>query len=97
MLNEDILRVQKACENELVQVLNNEREMSFPEHANKLSRRQRNFPLTPGIELTPDEKEEFTFYLLPTDTPGLYKVASILAFTKYPYIRQKISTLGEKG
>ena len=98
MLNEDILRVQKACENELVQVLNNEREISVPEHANKLSRRQKNFPITPRIELTPDEKEEF--YILSitsTDTPGLlYKVASILASYKISIHSAKISTLGEK-
>ena len=98
MLNEDILRVQKACESELVQVLNNEREISVPEHANKLSRRQRNFPITPRIELTPDEKEEF--YILSitsTDTPGLlYKVASILASYKISIHSAKISTLGEK-
>ena len=98
MLNEDILRVQKACEYELVQVLNNEREISVPEHTNKLSRRQKNFPLTPRIELTPDEKEEF--YILSitsTDTPGLlYKVANILASHKISIHSAKISTLGEK-
>ena len=98
MLNEDILRVQKACEYELVQVLNNEREISVPEHTNKLSRRQKNFPLTPRIELTPDEKEEF--YILSitsTDNPGLlYKVAKVLASHKISIHSAKISTLGEK-
>ena len=98
MLNEDILRVQKACEYEFVQVLNNEREISVPEYAIKLSRRQRNFPLTPRIELIPDEKEEF--YILnitSTDNPGLlYKVATVLASYKISIHSAKISTLGEK-
>lgn len=98
MLNEDILRVQKACESELVQILNNEKEIPVPDHANKLSRRQRNFPITPRVELTLDEKEEF--YILSitsTDTPGLlYKVARILASYKISIHSAKISTLGEK-
>ena len=98
MLNEDILRVQKACEYELVQVLNNEKAISVPEYTSKLSRRQKNFPLTPRIEFNPDEKEEF--YILSitsTDTPGLlYKVASILASHKISIHSAKISTLGEK-
>ena len=98
MLNEDILRVQRACEYELVQVLNNERKISVSEHSNKLSRRQKNFPLTPRIELTPDEKEEF--YILSitsTDNPGLlYKVAKVLASHKISIHSAKISTLGEK-
>ena len=63
-----------------------------------LSRRQKNFPLTPRIELTPDEKEEF--YILSitsTDTPGLlYTVANILASHKMSIHSAKISTLGEK-
>ena len=98
MLNEDILRVQKACEYELVQILNNEREISTPAYTNKLSRRQKNFPLTPRIELTPDEQEEF--YILSitsTDNPGLlYKVAKVLASHNISIHSAKISTLGEK-
>ena len=97
MLNEDILRVQKACECELVQVLNNKKEISVPEYTNKLSRRQKNFPLTPRIELTPDEQEEF--YILSitsTDNPGLlYKVAKVLASHKMSIHSAKIQLLAK--
>ena len=88
MLNEDILRVQKACEYELVQVLNNEREISVPEHTNKLSRRQKNFPLTPRIELTPDERKNlhFIYYL------HRYSRAALQS-SKYFSFSQNINTL----
>ena len=55
-------------------------------------------PLTPRIELTPDEKEEF--YILSitsTDTPGLlYKVARILASYKISIHSQKSQLLAKK-
>ena len=97
MLNEDILRVQKACEYELVQILNNEREISTCIH-NKLSRATKKLSFNTPDRINPDEQEEF--YILSitsTDNPGLlYKVAKVLASHNISIHSAKISTLGEK-
>ncbi len=98
MLKDDIRRVQEACELELVEILNDTKKVSVPEPTPKLSSRQRNFPLTPRIELTPDEKAEFYILSITSiDNPGLlYTVANILASHNFSIHSAKISTLGEK-
>jgi [protein-PII] uridylyltransferase len=64
----------------------------------KVSRRQKNFPLTPKIEIVPDEKQEFHILsVTSSDVPGLlYNIVKTLGKHEVSVHTAKVSTLGEK-
>lgn len=84
-------------EHELTQDLQSEQPMQTPCKA-RLSRQSRTFPVTPTVDLRPDERGQY--YLLSVsanDRNGLlYSIANVLARHKLNLHTAKIMTLGER-
>ncbi len=86
-------------EHELSEILNRQTPLAeAPASKNRLSRLSRNFPITPSVDLRPDERGRY--YLLSisaNDRTGLLSsVASILNRYKINLHTAKIMTLGER-
>ena len=66
---------------------------------NLVSRRVRHFPVTPMVDLRPDERgTSHVLTLVASDRPGLlYGVARILAAHRIDLRTAKINTLGDRG
>ena len=64
----------------------------------RISRRVKNFPITPRVSLQPDERgQKWLLSISASDRVGLlYNVASVLAHHKVNLFLAKISTLGER-
>jgi [protein-PII] uridylyltransferase len=69
-----------------------------PPSRGRLSRLSRTFPITPTVELRPDERGQFqVLSVAANDRPGLlYAVASVLAHYRINLHTAKIMTLGER-
>lgn len=84
-------------EHELTQLLESRAELPPPTKG-RLSRLSRNFPITPTVDLRPDERGQY--YLLSVsanDRNGLlYSIANVLAKYKVNLHTAKIMTLGER-
>ncbi|HRH06323.1 MAG TPA: bifunctional uridylyltransferase/uridylyl-removing protein, partial [Burkholderiaceae bacterium] len=64
----------------------------------RVSRRVKSFPITPRVELTPDEKaQRWLLNISASDRTGLlYRIALVLARYKLDLQLAKITTLGER-
>jgi [protein-PII] uridylyltransferase len=84
-------------EHELCEVLTHQEALSPPLRA-RLSRMSRNFPITPTVELRPDERGQFWLLsVAANDRNGLlYAIASVLARYRINLHTAKIMTLGER-
>ena len=84
-------------EHELCEVLTRQEPLSPPLRA-RLSRMSRNFPITPTVELRPDERGQFWLLsIAANDRNGLlYAIASVLARYRINLHTAKIMTLGER-
>jgi [protein-PII] uridylyltransferase len=84
-------------EHELCEVLTHQEPLSPPLRA-RLSRMSRNFPITPTVELRPDERGQFWLLsIAANDRNGLlYAIASVLARYRINLHTAKIMTLGER-
>jgi [protein-PII] uridylyltransferase len=84
-------------EHELTQLLESQSELPPPSRG-RLSRLSRTFPITPTVDLRPDERGQY--YLLSVsanDRTGLlYSIANVLARYKVNLHTAKIMTLGER-
>jgi [protein-PII] uridylyltransferase len=84
-------------EHEICELLTRQAPLPPPTHG-RLSRLSRNFPVTPTVDLRPDEKGQY--YLLSVsaaDRTGLlYSIASVLARHKVNLHTAKVMTLGER-
>jgi [protein-PII] uridylyltransferase len=69
-----------------------------PPRRGRPSRRVRSFPVTPRIDLRPDEKgQRWLLFVSTSDRPGLlYAIARVLAQHRVSIQLAKISTLGER-
>ena len=87
----------KLIEKGLFEHLKIETEISLSLSGRK-SRRSRFFPITPTVELSADEKNEFHILSLTAgDRPGLlFKIAKVLQNHKISVQTARISTLGER-
>jgi [protein-PII] uridylyltransferase len=97
-LSEDITRLKILLETELTTLLNQRTRTKIEKNLIKVSRRQKNFPLTPKIEIVPDEKQEFHILsVTSSDVPGLlYNIVKTLGKHEVSVHTAKVSTLGEK-
>jgi len=88
----------QLIEYELAQVLAHPRPVEPPVDG-RISRQLRHFPLSPTIEIFPDDKG--THYILEVvagDRPGLLaRIAYILAKANINVVSAKINTLGERA
>jgi len=84
-------------EHELCEVLTRQEPLSPPLRA-RLSRMSRSFPITPTVELRPDERGQFWLLsVAANDRNGLlYAIASVLARYRINLHTAKIMTLGER-
>ncbi|MFC5548889.1 [protein-PII] uridylyltransferase [Massilia aerilata] len=84
-------------EHELCEVLTHQDPLSPPLRT-RLSRMSRNFPITPTVELRPDERGQFWLLsIAANDRNGLlYAIASVLARYRINLHTAKIMTLGER-
>ena len=84
-------------EHEVCELLTRQAPLPAPSHG-RLSRLSRSFPVTPTVDLRPDEKGQY--YLLSVsaaDRTGLlYSVASVLARHRINLHTAKVMTLGER-
>ena len=84
-------------EHELTEVLESHTELPAPSKG-RLSRLSRTFPITPTVDLRPDERGQY--YLLSVSTNDrtglLYSIACVLAKYKVNLHTAKIMTLGER-
>lgn len=69
-----------------------------PPGAGRLSRRVKHFPMTPEIELSPDERGTYmVLSVISSDRPGmLYRIARVLVAHDISLHSAKINTLGER-
>ncbi|MGE0873892.1 MAG: [protein-PII] uridylyltransferase [Burkholderiales bacterium] len=69
-----------------------------PPRAARVSRRVRHFPITPVVDIRPDERDRYhVLSLVAADRPGLlYSVASILATHRINLHTARINTLGDR-
>lgn len=77
-----------------------QQEAPLPEpKARRVSRRVRNFPVSPSIQLEPDERaQNWLLGVSASDRPGLlYSIAWTLAQFKLNILLAKITTLGERA
>jgi [protein-PII] uridylyltransferase len=84
-------------EHDLGQWLQSESELPPPGKA-RLSRLSRTFPITPAVDLRPDERGQYHLLSVSaSDRTGLlYSIASVLARYKVSLHTAKITTLGER-
>jgi len=84
-------------EHELCDVLTRQEPLSPPLRA-RLSRMSRNFPITPSVDLRPDERGQYWLLsIAANDRNGLlYAIASVLARYRINLHTAKIMTLGER-
>lgn len=84
-------------EHELCDVLTRQEPLSPPLRA-RLSRMSRNFPVTPTVDLRPDERGQFWLLsIAANDRNGLlYAIASVLARYRINLHTAKVMTLGER-
>ena len=84
-------------EHEICELLTHQAPLPAPSHG-RLSRLSRSFPVTPAVDLRPDEKGQY--YLLSVsaaDRTGLlYSIASVLARHRINLHTAKVMTLGER-
>ncbi len=87
----------ELVQTELVQVLKTPMPLPAPTKG-RVSRRVKNFPFTPRIQLNPDEKaQKWLLNVSASDKKGLlYGIARVLAHHKIEVQLAKISTLGER-
>ncbi len=84
-------------EHELRELLGSEAPLPAPTRA-RLSRLSRHFPITPSVELRPDERgQHYLLSIAANDRTGLlYTVANVLARHRINVHTAKIMTLGER-
>jgi [protein-PII] uridylyltransferase len=84
-------------EHELCEVLTHQEPLSPPLRT-RLSRMSRNFPITPSVELRPDERGQFWLLsIAANDRNGLlYAIASVLGRYRINLHTAKVMTLGER-
>jgi [protein-PII] uridylyltransferase len=70
-----------------------------PPRGGRLSRRVRHFPITPGVDIRPDERGTYhVLSIVASDRPGLlYRVARCLAGHHVNLQSAKINTLGDRA
>lgn len=70
-----------------------------PPHGGRLSRRVRHFPITPVVDIRPDERGSYhVLSIVASDHPGLlYGVACVLAQHHIDLHTAKINTLGDRA
>jgi [protein-PII] uridylyltransferase len=84
-------------ETELAQELQSDAPLA-PPRGGRLSRRVRHFPISPAVEVRPDERGTFhSLNIVAADRPGLlYGVARILARYRVSLQTARINTLGDR-
>src|SRR5690606_33033070 len=89
--------VMSFVEHELAQRLAQRAPLEAPA-SGRLSRRVRHFPISPEIELQPDERGTYmVLSLISSDRPGLlYRIALVLVRYDINLHSAKINTLGER-
>ncbi|MCC7080279.1 MAG: [protein-PII] uridylyltransferase [Burkholderiales bacterium] len=89
--------VMSYVEHELAQRLERRAPLD-PPASGRLSRRVRHFPISPEIELQPDERGTYTVLsVISSDRPGLlYRIALVLVRYDLNLHSAKINTLGER-
>ena len=85
-------------ENELAGELQSQAPLA-PPRGGRISRRVRHFPISPAVDLRPDERGTYhSLTLLASDRPGLlYRVARLLSGYKLNLHSAKINTLGDRA
>ncbi len=85
-------------ENELAAELQSEAPLP-PPGGGRVSRRVRHFPVTPAVDIRPDERGAYhSLNIVASDRPGLlYRVARQLAQYKLNLYSAKINTLGDRA
>ncbi len=70
-----------------------------PRPKKRMSRALKNFPITPDVDIRPDEKGEYYYLnIVAGDRPGLlYRIARVIARYKISIYTAKINTLGERA
>jgi [protein-PII] uridylyltransferase len=85
-------------EHELARVLVEQAPLLPPE-AGRVSRRVRHFPLSPQVQMFPDDKgTHYILEIVASDRPGLLaRIAYVLAKANVNVVSAKINTLGERA
>jgi len=88
----------RLVESELTQELESEAPLG-PPHGGRLSRRVRHFPVSPVVDVRPDERGTYhVLSIVASDHPGLlYGVARTLARYRIDLHTAKINTLGDRA
>src|SRR6185295_3124550 len=87
-----------AIEHDLAEELLAQGELR-PPHGGRLSRRVRHFPITPVVDIRPDERGTYqVLSIVASDRPGLlYSVARTLAQYRLNIHTARINTLGDRA
>jgi [protein-PII] uridylyltransferase len=85
-------------EHELGRILAGQAALQPPE-AGRVSRRVRHFPLSPQVQMFPDDKgTHYILEIVASDRPGLLaRIAYVLAKANVNVVSAKINTLGERA
>jgi [protein-PII] uridylyltransferase len=85
-------------EHELTRALDLQSTLATPERG-RVSRRLRHFPLTPSVQIFPDDKgTHYILEIVAGDRPGLLaSIAYVLANANINVVSAKINTLGERA
>lgn len=96
-LHEHYRELITMVENGLAQAIDATGALPAPARA-RVSRRVRSFPITPRVDLRPDEKgQRWVLSVSASDRPGLlYAIARVLAAHRVNLQLAKVSTLGER-
>jgi [protein-PII] uridylyltransferase len=86
-------------ERDLADELQSQAPLAPPSAGGRVSRRVRHFPISPAVDLRPDERgSHHSLTLVASDRPGLlYRVARLLAGYKLNLYSAKINTLGDRA
>jgi [protein-PII] uridylyltransferase len=70
-----------------------------PPPKSRISRQLKNFPITPDVNIRPDERGQYYYLnIVAGDRPGLlYRIARVLADYNISIYTAKINTLGERA
>ena len=85
-------------ENDLADELASDRALAPPREG-RLSRRVRHFPITPVVDIRPDERGKYhVLSIVAADRPGLlYRVARILSAHRISVHTARVNTLGDRA
>ena len=85
-------------EHELARILVEQAQLAPPEDG-RVSRRVRHFPLSPQVQMFPDDKgTHYILEIVASDRPGLLaRIAYVLAKANVNVVSAKINTLGERA